>query len=419
MRRNILLILCFMILVHSCDNDSGIAPAGSVEWIKVIPDAVIYQPGKVRADSQGNLFCAYNYVDYIIDSNSAVIKLDKNGTLVWKKEFTDLIIHDFLVTPEGHLVIPSYSDGAILLTELSTDSVTRLIGTCPLPLDANKIYGTIGMNIFPTEAGYNISGSLYYETGNQKDRVGFMMETDSNANLLWCQAYFFPLGEPTVITGCAPTTDGYILFGNIRDYPTMSKFFFLKTDAGGVVTEPVITYQTSSYEIDKDSFIGYFCNTSEIIPSGDGNFYACAYNDRFNIPTVASSPIFSADDNSARVMKITPEGEVCIEQKLHGDFQNLVIDLVRREEDNGLLVGVNPMPLIGVGYLGKQNSYIARLNSDLEIQSISNIQDHYMDYLGSICRMPDGHYAYELMIQSFGNPAYKLEIVKADDTGIF
>ena len=104
-------------------------------------------------------------------------------------------------------------------------------------------------------------------------------------------------------------------------------------------------------------------------------------------------------------------------QKIHVDEQQLITDFVLMK-DGGLLIGVNPIKIVtGIYYTGQQNSSIARLSADLNIESISNIQTQYMDYASSICALPDGRYAIESIIQSFGGGTYKLEVIKTDENG--
>ncbi|HYV93856.1 MAG TPA: hypothetical protein VE978_18915 [Chitinophagales bacterium] len=415
-------IILFAGIFFSCKKISVSQNHGDAEWVKVITDASVFFPGKMRADAQNNLYCSYNYTDYEIDSNSAVIKLDSKGNILWRRSFADTTIYDFVVTPEGKIVIPIYSNGMITLIEL--DPAGNIISSgnpYVLPFNAADIDEIVTLKIFiEADVGYyNLSGTILYNLNFPNERVGFMMEFDNNFNGGWKRPYFFA-NPRTVITGCAETDDGYLLFGNIQFKNTnTSEVFTLKTDAGGNKIGAIKEYSTSAFNAANDPpYSGFYCNTSDIIRAGN-KFYACAYNELYNVPTISSPPVYADDDNSARIYTFDSDGNKMGDPKtLKYDIQNLVADLVLTK-DSGLLIGLNPVTLVGIGYVGRQSSYVARLNSDLSIQSVSNIQTNYKDYLGSICAMPDGTYAIETMIQSFGEEHYRLEVIKTDVNGNF
>ncbi|MEO6167790.1 MAG: hypothetical protein ABIO46_12940 [Chitinophagales bacterium] len=419
-------VLVFTIIAEvffSCKKISIDQSTGDAQWVKVLTDSPVYFPGKIRSDAESNLFCSYNYANYTIDTTSAIIKLDKNGILLWRKEFESLIIYDFVITPGGDAIIASYSTGMMMLTKLSAkDTSTSLLGSYPLPLDPKKIKDIFGVKLFFNDKGnYVMSGTVFFRPDNVRLSMAFLMELDTLGNQVWMQDYFFPEGTVTTVTGCAPTDDGYLLIGNIQEKdPFVSCFFILKCGATGDSSWTKF-YETSWFDpagADGGTYTGYYCYTSDIIPGGGDYFYACAYNEKYNLPNITQDPIYSIDDNSARIFKIDPDGNLIKTTPLKFDFQNMAADLVRTG-DNGLLIGFNPINLVGTAYLGKQTSFVARLNADLTLLSVSNIQTHFYDYLGSICVTPDGHYAFETMIQSLGDENYLLEIIKTDENGNF
>ncbi|HUM46918.1 MAG TPA: hypothetical protein PLD84_08320 [Chitinophagales bacterium] len=416
-------LIFLAVIFFSCKKNSIEQNAGNAAWIKVMDDSAVYFPGKIRADAASNLFCSYNYRNYVIDSNSAIIKLDPSGNLLWRKQFDNLTIYDFMINPDGDVVIASYDAGMITLTILSSEDTTHfLLGAYPLPLVTDKIRDIVGMKISTTADGnYVISSTVFYRKNNERVSMGFIMEVTTSGVQLWMGDYFFPINEATTITGCAGAEDGYLLFGNVQKrFPAVSSFFVMKCDSKG---DSLWTkfYETSNYTStgpDSGTYHGYYCYTTDIISSGDNNFYACAYNEKYNLPNVSNLPIYTDDDNSARIMKISQEGTLIKSASLKHDFQNMAADLVRTG-DNGLLIGLNPINLVGTYYLGMQSSFVARLNTNLDILSVSNIQTHYYDYLGSLCVTPDGHYAIETMIQSFGSESFLLEIIKTNENGNF
>lgn len=425
MSKTLLIIASFLFaeIFFSCKKITVEQNTGDAQWIKVISDSPVYFPGKIRSDAENNLFCSYSYMDYKIDTNSAIIKLDRNGNLLCKKEFVSLAIYDFVVTGEGDAVIASYANGMITLTTVSPTCSAVLLGSYPLPLMPGTIRDIAGMKIFITSAGnYNISGTVFYRLGDERVSMAFMMEVSKTGTKIWMQDYFFHDKESaTTITGCAPAGDGYILFGNVQyKDPAVSSFFILRCDEQGdsLWTKFYVTSSFTSTGPDSGSYHGYYCNTSDIIPSGDENFYACAFNEKYNMPNVNNLPIYTEDDNSARIMKINADGEIVDYVRLKYEFQNMAAALVRTN-DNGLLIGFNPINLVGTYYVGKQSSFVARLTADLCIQSVSHIQTQYYDYLGSICSIPDGHFAIASMIQSFGKENYHLQIIKTNENGNF
>lgn len=410
-------------IITSCKKNPVTKNSGEAEWIKVITDSAIYFPGKIRSDKHNNLYCSYNYRDYKVDSNSAIIKLDTSGNVMWRVLFTNLTVYDFAIMNET-IIIASHAEDKLTLTTLSSESGGELktLVSMPLPLDPTSLIAIVGMKLLITipDSNYNISGTLLYKSGGERYSMGFMAEIGASGNdiLGGVRSYDFQGGVFTTVTGCAQTDDGYLLFGNIQHTepdPIISKYFILKTNLVGDYLWTK-TVQTSFYD-PNTGYTGYYCNTSDIISAGNGIFYACAFNEKYNLPNIPNPPVYSPDDNSARIFKITSDSLIT-EAKLKYEFQNFVADLVVTN-DGGLLIALNPFKLQGFYYVGKQNGFIAQLGPDLAIQSVSKIQNHYFDCFGSICKMPDGHYAFQTMIQSLGSKVYRLEIIKTDEYGNF
>ncbi|MBK6485151.1 MAG: hypothetical protein IPG01_18965 [Chitinophagaceae bacterium] len=424
MRRLIILFLFaipFLIFI-SCKKDPIGQNTGDAEWIKVISDTPARLPGKIRPDQDNNLYCSYNYTDYKADSSSALIKLDKNGKLIWRKEFTHFTIYDFLITDENRILMVSYSNGMITLT-MDTNNV--MFGSYPLRIISGEFRDLLGVKLFKNSAGnYMISGTVFYRKNGERVSMAFLIEINKeDGQKIWMQHYDFPEGPEITVTGCAEVDhgSGYIMIGSIQEkVPLISSFFLLRVNEFGDSLWTKV-HETSSYTStgpDSGTYHGYYCFTSDIISSADNNFYACAYNQKYNLPNINGLPAYSDDDNSARILKINADGEVIDYERLKHDFQNMAADLVLTT-DGGLLIGFNPIRLVGTFYVGKQSSFIARLNPDLTVQSVSFVQNHYYDYLGSLCAMPDGHYAIQTMIQSFGNDHFYLEIIKTNKNGNF
>jgi len=178
------------------------------------------------------------------------------------------------------------------------------------------------------------------------------------------------------------------------------------------------SFNTSRYDSSSKTYSGYYCATSDIVAADDGNFFACANNMAFNIFPL---PVYTNDDNSARIFKISSQGILLDSVRIKFGLQNEVADLVKKK-DGGLFIGINPNALGRLGnfeLVGERNSFIANVSSDMTLQNVSSVQTQFSDFLGSVCAMPDGHYAIEMMIQSFGSEDYKLEVIKTDENGNF
>ena len=420
MKAYVVFLVIVISIFFSCKKEDSSQNKGEAKWIKVISDLPVYNTGKIRADAQNNLYCSYNYKSYKIDTNSGIIKLDSEGNILWQRNFTSLAIYDFVINSQNNLVLVSYSSGTITLTNLSPDNTISTIGSYDLPLTAQKIISMITLKIFCTSTNnYNIYGSVTYKQSSTTSRqgIGFIIQADTGGNLLWLKKYSFEPGVATTITGCVEISDGYLMLGNIQhtDFPIISSLFILKSNIQGD-SSWIKIYPTSSY-IDS-AYHGYYCSTTDFISSGDGNFFGAGFNFRYNIPTVVTPPIYSDDDNSARLLKFNEEGDIISTTKLKYDLQNQVADLILTR-GNGLMIGFNPIKLYGTFYIGNRSSFVIRLGSDLTLQSEKNIQSHYIDVFGSLCLMHDGHYAIETMIQSFGKDYYQLEIIKTDESGNF
>ena len=421
MKRTAFIFITFFAagIFASCKKISVTNNTGA-EWIKVISDSNVRLVGKIRADAQNNLYCSYNYKDSVISDYSAIVKLDAKGNILWRKEFTDLSIYDFVVTPENDVVIPSYSDGMITLIKLSSDSGTRSSGTPYALPSAAASFKIVGMKIFITaDHNYNISGTL--KKGSKK-RIGFMMKMSFADAGIWGKTFTFQSSadSTTTLTGCAEISSEFYLFGNTQmDSPKTSYFFIMKTEAVGD-SMWTRTYSTSSYNPGDSSYWGYYCWTSDLIPSGDGYLFGCAYNVEYNVVNQTGISVSTYDDKSARIFKFSLMGDTVESAHVKLTEQNEVADLLLKK-DGGLFIGLNPNVLGDVSIVFERNSFIAQVSSNptLAVQSMTPIQSQYADYLSSVCAMPDGHYAIETMIQSLGGDHYRLEVIKTDENGNF
>src|SRR5215831_7002159 len=146
----IVLISLIAGIFSSCSKTSMNDPPNTTAWVKVMDDVPVFFPGKIRADAENNLFCSYNYSDYAVDSNSALLKMNAAGTVLWRKEFDNLAIYDFVINSQSNPVIASFSNQNITLTEVaSQDGSNNLLGTYLLPTQGGGQFAGVGyMKIF-------------------------------------------------------------------------------------------------------------------------------------------------------------------------------------------------------------------------------------------------------------------------------
>lgn len=417
------IIVAFLVGSISCKKGDLLFSSGEAQWIKVVSDSTVFFPGKIRVDGENNLYCSYDHKEPEISRNSGLIKLDINGDLVWRKQFDSVAIFDFLVKTDGIVIIASASAGIVTLREIpATADTCFILGSYDLPSFGKPVVKVLGMKILKDETKntYILSGTARLNSQTSDNSAGFMMEMSATGMGIWRHSYIFEqsAGAATAITGCTQTSDGFMLFGNLQfGFPTISKFFILKCNLNNGDTLWSRFYNTSSYFPDSQPYDGYYCSTSDIVAGDDGYFYAGAFNVLYNTPS-QTFPIHTNDDNSARIFKINATGETIDSIHVKFDIQNAVADLVKKK-DGGLLIGLNPYKLGNFAFVGKRNSFVANVNSSFVLENVTTIQTQYSDYLGSICSMPDGHYAIVTTIQSLGQANNNLEIIKTDLDGNF
>jgi hypothetical protein len=295
-------------------------------------------------------------------------------------------------------------------------------------VDGNIISGMLGMKILITVDGYHLSGTASLLTPGVT--AGFAIKLNMVGAEVWEHSYIFPqqADAGTSITGSAETDGGFILFGNVQTdlksitetSPSMSisKFFIMQSNKTGDTIPGTTFYTTSNYNDSLKTYSGYYCGTSDIIDGEDGYYYACAFNTLFNTPSQFPFAVYTDDDNSARIFKISDEDSLVDSIRVKFDVQNQVADLVKKN-DGGLFIGFNPFRQGNFAFVGERHSFIANVSSGFQLQNVSSIQNQYSDYLGSVYLMPDRHYAIETMIQSLGKEHNKLEVIKTDENGNF
>lgn len=406
-----------LVILTSCNHPSTEPEA---DWIKVVTENHVYEPGQIRTDHAGNIFCSYNYASYGLDTHFAIIKLDRYGTVITKQEISDLTVYEFEMSEEGEPILASYENGIVTLSKLTNalgDSPAEF-GSFTLPVEVNKIKQPNLRLIVQADGSYLVAGSFLH-TKNPSKCLGFLIQFDRDGVVIMGDTIVLSEFPPLAfVTGCAEASDGYVLFGSTQyQNPSYSSYFICKTDfSGNILCMKKDT--TSWYFADVDSTAGYYCETSDLIPAPDGEtFYGCAYNVRFNIPFQVN-PLYTTDDNSARVFQFDACGEIRNSTSIKLDDQNQVMDLIVMPNSD-LLVAINPFSLIGVYYSGQQNSFAARLSSALTLKSVQQFQTNYMDYLSSMSVMPDGSIVYESAIQSFGGDGFRLQVTKSDENGNF
>ncbi|MGB3074613.1 MAG: hypothetical protein WBB36_04800 [Chitinophagales bacterium] len=405
-----------------CSCNKAENPPNYVEatWVKMVADSPVYLTGKIRSDKQNNLFCSYFTADAGVNVQSVIIKLDSGGNLQWRKQIDSLTIFDFIVVHDSEIIVAASEKTTVTLIGISAKGDITFTAAFALPDVGATIKQVERMKIFLAESGaYNLSGTVnIYSTDFAS--VGFMMEVLSSGIINWSQSYKFHQDgkSATFITGCSETADGYMLFGNVQNnVPLTSSFFVMKCNATGDLLWTKF-YATSTYDEMTMVYNGYFCSTSDILASDDGNFFACAYNVSYNTPGQNPSSINTTDDNSARVFKINAEGDTLKSVRIRFGVQNEVADFVKRK-DGGLLIGLNPFHLANFSLVGERHAFTALISSELVLQNITTIQTQYTDYMGSVCVMDDNHYAIQSMIQGFGKEHYFLEVIKTDENANF
>lgn len=409
-------------MLLSCSKQVTLPDPSAAQWIKVFTDSPVYMVGKIRADAEGNLYASYNHKDVATGSPGAILKTDASGTFVWRLEYPHRSVYDFhLLDESDKLLVVSANSNAITLTTVTTTTHdTAFIGAYPLPDPGIGINGIKNAKLLVTKSGnYNLSGTMLLDS-KINSSAGFMMEINGPANqLLWSHAWYFsPFNAGgTSITGCTETTDGFMLIGNVQGTaPPLSQFFILCTDATG---DTLFSkhYYTSSYDTAQNSFSGYYCETSDIAPMDDGNFFAPAFNLLYNNSNQLPYPIFTTDDNSARLFRISPSGDTLGSERLKQAKQNQVIDFVPK--DNGWFLGLNPSTLDYFGGIGERYAFCTTLDDDLVPQNTTVINSYYTNYLSSVYPTPDGFFATLSMVQSLGTGHYYLQLIKTGENGSF
>jgi hypothetical protein len=158
------------------------------------------------------------------------------------------------------------SYGYLIKTDFKGDTLwTKGFGNDSVPIDINNVIET-------SDAGYLVTGQIYFPADSEKDIIA--LKTDTAGNVQWMQLYKCPNGCNGYCV--SETSDGdYIFLGKTRDYGDGSwNVYMIKTDDTGNVLWAK-TYGGSGaeegYSVTETSDNGYIiCGESN--SSGAGNY---------------------------------------------------------------------------------------------------------------------------------------------------
>jgi hypothetical protein len=224
---------------------------GNIVWQKTIGDSVFVSYAvSVIEDPFGNIYlpCEISNIAYLIKMNSF-------GEILWNKEYGSYGIERFV----GISFVDSYSKFMLVshndINNTTTSSLTKL------DTSGNFIWNKLYYDSIPNFSYYSSVGNCflflensYFLTGG-KGINGFIIKTDTSGNIIWNKRY----SKAEYIYSIAINSDNkFIGTGIARSYGT----FCFKFDGNGD------TIWTKDFGLDSANYFGY----SKIVRTYDGNF---------------------------------------------------------------------------------------------------------------------------------------------------
>jgi hypothetical protein len=141
------------------------------------------------------------------DSNMHLVKVNRNGTLLWTKT----------ITGGGHDVaigVISTTDGGFAISGTLNNKMALLKFDASGALLWNKQYdelnGSIGRSMVQTSDGYMIAGGITPD-GSWDSCISYLIKTDGSGNVQWSKKYF-TTSAYSIVNDIKPTKDGNYVF---------------------------------------------------------------------------------------------------------------------------------------------------------------------------------------------------------------
>jgi hypothetical protein len=142
-----------------------------------------------------------------VDSNIHMVKVDRNGILLWTKTITggghDVAIGVISTTDGGFAISGTLHDKMALL---KFDSLGNLLWN----KQYDELKGSIGRSMVQTSDGYLMAGGITAD-GNFDSSIAYLIKTDASGNVLWSKKYF-TASAYSIINDLKPTKDGNYVF---------------------------------------------------------------------------------------------------------------------------------------------------------------------------------------------------------------
>jgi hypothetical protein len=142
-----------------------------------------------------------------VDSSIYLVKVDRNGTLLWTKTLAG----------GGHDVaigVVNTSDGGFAVSGTLNRKMALLKFDASGALSWNKQYdelsGSIGRGVVQTSDGYLIAGGISPDV-NFVNSIAYLIKTDASGNVQWSKKYFAATPY-SIINDIKPTSDGNLIF---------------------------------------------------------------------------------------------------------------------------------------------------------------------------------------------------------------
>lgn len=196
----------------------------------------IDEPDNIRAVSTcGYILAGESYNASTGNSDPYIVRMDNNGTIMWKKTITgsaDLWVRDVVETNNGFVFCGAYSssgtastlDGVIMKTDTSGNILwTRRTGYSSSTDDFYCLVKTVDNGV--VVLGKGIPSSVNIE----------LMKIDSSGTLQWSRIYTAVGGSlnPGVSGALRVTNDGGLVFSGYYNSAIDNGAFLVKTDALG------------------------------------------------------------------------------------------------------------------------------------------------------------------------------------------
>ncbi len=418
-----------LVMVSSCKKDDNVtADNAKIEWMKVLDENVsgsteddrfMGQNGKVLTDANDNI---YVYYFSELPKKAVVVKCDKEGALIWKKEFPDCIPMDMVIKADGHLALavrdlPGF-DNVIMMYDLDQSGST----TQHIVIQANigGSFGVLSASMYAMPDNSIAMSGVYlsqFLVGFPENHEGFFLQLDGSYYKIWNfvtllalsniggqlrfeQSSMVPLTAPHFLAQIAFTGDQAQSDSLAFGYVTL----IANADSNDVDTSFI--YKTGYYKQSTgayDGFYNHYCRG--IINDG------MDYIHHFSAPESAFPGAPFATPVVNGFLRIGTDG--MLKDTIPFDLPKFYRVISCNKGPNGFMMTAYRVGDIDVpGDFSANQTLFLVGDNNWQVTSTFRFQEFYSDFFPSASSTSDGGYVIMGKVQSFNGPQNKLILIK-------